>query len=165
MMRKRHNSKCLSLVCLALITSLGMVGVGFAAWQEGLVVQGTVGTGNIDPVFTKCELAGESCTPTRVQGDVANAGKSLNITFAEAYPGYYAHLTYRVTNEGTVPVRCETWVSCPASGLRVEHSFPVAVLDGGSSQTGDLMVYVEAVEENKKYDFTAELIFKQWNVP
>jgi len=40
--------KKIGLLCLALVLSLGALGVGFAMWQDTVTIEGTVNTGSVD---------------------------------------------------------------------------------------------------------------------
>lgn len=162
--RKTRSGSRLSIFCIVLALSLGAVGVGYAAWQEGLAIGGTVATGDIDPVFTRCEVVGESCSPSRAAALVVADGKRVLIQVHDAYPGYYVRFRYRVTNQGTVPVRFETETHSTDPAVELELSAPAGVIDGrGGFREGDLSLTVGGAEESKTYDFTVELLFRQWN--
>ncbi len=135
--RKTRRGSRIGIFCIALVISLGAVGVGFAAWQEGLEIGGAVATGDIDPVFSWCGVAGESCSPGRATAVVENNGKRLSIQVHDAYPGYYVRFRYRVTNRGTVPVRFETEVHRADPAIEMELTTPAGVIDGrGGYQEG-----------------------------
>lgn len=151
-------------ICLAVIISFGAMGVGFAAWQEGMEVQGVVSTGEIDPVFSMCEVLSETCWPGRAQVLLQDGGKRLRIHIHDAYPGYHVHFRYRVTNLGTVPVRYVTEVYSASPALEVQLSVPEGVIAGyGDYREGDLWLTVNNVEEHANYDFYVSLSFQQWN--
>jgi hypothetical protein len=44
--------KKLGLIALTLVLVLGLMGIGYAAWTEVLVINGTVNTGNLDATYT-----------------------------------------------------------------------------------------------------------------
>ncbi|MGB9804869.1 hypothetical protein, partial [Desulfofundulus sp.] len=90
------------LICLAMVISLSALGVGFASWQDGVVFNGVVATGSIEPVFVYCTVEGESTAPGRAEAFVHGDGKKISIRVRDAYPGYCAHFRYRVANLGTV---------------------------------------------------------------
>lgn len=153
------------LLWVAVTLALGLLGVGFAAWQDGLTIRGTTATGNIDPAFTDCWVAGESVSPSQADVFVTDEGKRLVILIADAHPGYHADFGYLLTNRGSVPVRFETAWEASAPGLAVTNNLPYGVLepDGGTAE-GGLSVTVGDVEEESQYNFSLTLIFRQWNL-
>jgi len=163
MKRKTKNSRCIDLICVALVLSLSVLGVGFASWRDGLQVVGTVATGTIDPVFTACDVVAESRSPGITSAVVVGSGNKINIQVHDAYPGYYAHLRYRLTNRGTVPVRYKTLTQSGSTGLDVRVEGPPGVIGRGEIQEGDLILTVGSVEENSESNFSVELDFRQWN--
>lgn len=164
-MRHKFKKKpYISILCLAMIISLSAVGVGFAAWHEGLDIRGVVSTGEMEPVFGSWVIAGESCSPSRADVWVEGEGKRLAVWVQDAYPGYYLHLRYAVTNLGTIPVQYETEISDSSPGLEVQMSAPQGVIDIGESQEGELWLVASGVEEEREYDFTLLLGFRQWNM-
>jgi hypothetical protein len=42
------NKKKIGLLCLALVLALGTLGVGYAAWTDSILIDGTVETGSVD---------------------------------------------------------------------------------------------------------------------
>lgn len=163
MKRRGNKRQYIGIICLAMVISLSAVGVGFGAWQEGMQVRGVVATGNIDPVFSRCVVAGESCSPGRAMVNLEGNGKSLGIQVDDAYPGYYVHVRYWVKNEGTVPVSYKTETVNYDPGVTVTLTNPTGVIDRGEEREGDLEITVGSVEELTRYDFTVDLFFKQWN--
>jgi hypothetical protein len=140
------------------------MGVGFSAWQDGVDINGVVSTGEIDPVFTLCEVAGESRAPGIAMVMPEDGGKRLGIYIQGAYPGYFAHFRYRISNLGTVPVCYETEVHGNTQAFDMDLSAPQGVICGqGDSGEGDLWLTVGNVEENSDYNFTVDLVFRQWN--
>ena len=152
------------LASLALVISLALLGAGMASYREGIELKGVVATGYIDMAFTGCAVAGESVAPSRAGAYPDDGGKRLLIFIRDAYPGYYAHLRYRLTNLGTIPVRCAARAAQVPPGLEVEIAQPdEATYRPGESREGDLYITVGAVQEEATYDFSLVLIFTQWN--
>ncbi|WP_027717939.1 hypothetical protein [Desulfovirgula thermocuniculi] len=152
------------LACLVLVVSLALLGAGMASWREGIELRGAVATGYIDVAFTGCTVAGESAAPSRAGAYPDDGGKRLLIFIRDAYPGYYAHLRYRLTNLGTIPVRCAARAAQVPPGLEVEIAQPdEATYRPGESREGDLYITVGAVQEEATYDFSLVLVFTQWN--
>ena len=128
--------KKIGLLCLALVLALGALGVGFAAWSETLIINGTVNTGTVDAKFTKAVSndAGTQLDPdvqgtwaldgagdlvwtgTRYDKDVASTSvsgegtKTLTITIDNAYPCYWGSVGFTIDNMGTIPLKVDTVV-------------------------------------------------------
>ncbi|WP_134642964.1 hypothetical protein [Ammonifex thiophilus] len=164
-MRWKHKGKSQTgLILATLVLLLNAMGVGLAAWQEGLVMKGTVATGEIDPVFTRCEVAGESCAPSRARTWIVDGGKRLILEVQDAYPGYYVRFRYRVANLGTVPVRFVAEAHSANPAILIDLTQPTGIIDGrGNYLEGDLSLTVGAAEECKDYCFSVCLSFQQWN--
>ena len=166
MRRKGKNVRYIGIICLAMVVLLSAIGVGFGAWQEGVQVQGVVATGDIDPVFSRCEVLGESCSPSLASVNLEGAGngKKLGIQLHGAYPGYYGRFQYWVKNEGTVPASYRVVAINSDAGIKVTLSDPTAVvIGGGEEQPGELTISADNIDEGKTYDFTVDLDFRQWN--
>lgn len=110
-------------VALALVLAFALLGAGYAAWTDHLEVNGTVTTGDIDVKFTKAESSdpGETVDPASLEFEeehqkhvgateveISEDGKELIVTVSNAYPGYFAHIDFEVTNNGSVPVRLQS---------------------------------------------------------
>ena len=163
---RASKKQYIGVLCLAMVISLSAVGVGFGAWQEGRQVQGVVATGDIDPVFSRCKVVGESSSPglANVELEGAGNGKRLGIQLQGVRPGYYGHFRYWVKNKGTVPASYRIETINSDSAIEVTLSDPTGVVIGsGEEKVGDLWITVGEVEENTTYDFTVDLVFKQWN--
>ena len=87
-------------IWIMLTLALGMIGVGAAAWQEGIEIFGVVSTGDIDPVFTSVVFeraapgdrgdafaAGASLADVFVNASIINDEKTISISIEGACPG------------------------------------------------------------------------------
>ncbi|MTV49999.1 hypothetical protein GJ688_13545 [Heliobacillus mobilis] len=163
-MKQRKSSYHTEVICLALTVSFSVIGVGFGNWQQGLTIKGVVTTGEINPVFSECEVAGESVWPSRIEDcRITDGGKRLEIRLKDVTPDYRAHLKYEITNRGTVPVKVRTETENADEGVHLHVNNPNGVIDGGHRKKGELVIEVGAVEENQDSSFTVDLDYIQWN--
>ncbi|MCG9969324.1 hypothetical protein L9W92_15000 [Pelotomaculum terephthalicicum JT] len=161
--RKVINTRSYGIVCIALAIALNTIGVGYAAWQNGLQVEGVVATGYIDPQFTSCAVV-ENCFPGRAEAMLDGQGKRLILQIYDAYPGYYAHFRFQVANQGTVPVSYTARIDNNTPEVAIRISDTQGIIGGaGGSQYGDLWLTVGNVDENSDYLFTVDLAFQQWD--
>ncbi len=144
-----------------------LMGLGYAAWQDSLNIEGTVGTGNIDVAFTDCRLLTESDrSVTSATTKVSCTSKCLYIDIKDAYPGYNVWLEYEIVNNGSIPVKYEIG-PCVQDERKisvVHKPLEVKVLDGGEGVIGKMQVNVRDVAWDSEYDFSLRLDFKQWNL-
>lgn len=187
MRRRGRKRQYLGVLCLAVVISLSAMGVGFSAWQEDLQVEGAVATGNIDVVFT----GGPDDNCDNVYTDIVDQGKRLVIDVTDAHPYYNRSFPFRLENTGTVPVRYEMHAlslyadegvevylvkepqkGSEDSGRRKKHrerhrsdSADAGVLGPGEKAHGVLHIDLDRcrVQPDSDYDFTVELVFRQWN--
>jgi hypothetical protein len=103
--------KKLGLIVLVLVLTLGVLGVGYAAWDHNLTVGATVYTGTAKAEFSNNlystnaynNPATNVCYATAVP-DLADP-TILDVTVYHAFPGVYVqNLMYYVTNVGDVPI-------------------------------------------------------------
>jgi hypothetical protein len=156
-----------------------MIGVGAAAWQEGIQLFGVVSTGDIDPVFESVVF--ESVAPGD-RGDASTAAgvsladvfvnasiideKTISISIEGACPGEVFTFKYTIANRGSVPVNFYTCVEKIDTGITFTNSLSEGMLGGnGESVAGELSIRVEDyVEEKTPYTFSLILSFQQWNI-
>ncbi len=110
--------KKIGLLSLALVLALGTLGIGYAWWDETLVVDATVGTGELeviirDGVYLHLDLP-EHVTGTK---EVDEDGKTATFTIDGLYPQeagtnykmpHVVRLSVRMDNVGTVPVKLKS---------------------------------------------------------
>lgn len=91
------------LMSLALIVCLTVTGVTYAVWTEGIVVQGTVESGNFRIRFTSASgdlREGDYKPQVSIVDD-----RHISISVSKAELGYSGVVNAVVTNESSVPVR------------------------------------------------------------
>lgn len=160
-------------IWITLTLALGMIGVGAAAWQEGIQIFGVVSTGDIDPVFTSVgtgEREGASAVSASIIGASVDAfninnDKTISISIEGACPGEVFTIDYSIANRGSVPVSFYTLLENIDPGITFNNSLSEGTLGGnGDSAAGELSIYVgEEVEEQTSYGFSLTLFFQQCN--
>lgn len=172
--RKRHKGLSKTgCIYISIIVLLNLIGVGYGYWADGLEIQNTVSTGNIDPVFSDYTISSldkekepayetiDSKEDIKEEKDK----KTLKINIDNAYPGYSVNIDYTITNRGTIPIICkpEPTINCTAP-IDVHVMQPSDIIKGdGGRQRGTITITVGDVKENSKYNFSIDLSFKQFN--
>lgn len=159
-----------------------MIGVGAAAWQEGIQFFGVVSTGDIDPVFESvvferevpgdrgdvfAAAGGASLADVFVNASIINDGKTISISIDGACPGEIFTFNYTIANRGSVPVCFYTLVeNSDPPGITFSNSLSEGMLGGnGEDVAGELSIHVgNDVQELTSYKFTLTLFFQQWNI-
>lgn len=155
----------LNILIALIIFSMGLVGAGYALWNESLHFSMSAIMGNLDVSFESCDASGDP--NGSVEAEISSAGKAIVIDIKDAYPSYSAVIDYGVINNGTVPA-CYQLVpaSLETSGLEVsitqsEDSIPP---NGGRSGGVININVTEEAQAKQVYDFSFELIFQQSSV-
>jgi hypothetical protein len=103
--------KKIGLLALVLVLALGVLGVGYAAWDHNLTVGATVYTGSAKAEFSNTLMnagaynnpSNNECYATAVP-DLADP-TILDVTVYHAFPGALVqNLPYYITNVGDVPI-------------------------------------------------------------
>lgn len=159
MMKKR-------LLVLCLIMAFALTGVAYAAWTDTLVINGSVGTGKLNLIFT-----GATVTDNEQGRDVASTTasigtdeKTLDIAITNAYPGYQAIVKYTIQNEGTVPVKLKAITPNVPAVLTVNNTAAAGItLAPGESREYTLTHLVgDSALENQTYTYKVQLDFTQF---
>ena len=102
----------MGLLSLALLLSLGITGIGYAAWTDELTVDGTVETGYVAVVLT----------PGVSSGNVTASivGHTINIEIDAGGEGEYEYRDFGIHNTGTIPVKIQDIQVEPSGGLAAE---------------------------------------------
>lgn len=150
--------------------ALSMIGIGTAAWQDGIGILGVISTGDIDPVFIDFYEADGINDAVCIS--ISDDRKTVSISMEEVCPGDTMVFNYTVANKGSVPVRLKlaTLGNQNDSAITIANEFPAdSFIDGlGDSVSGRLTISVndemEELLENTTYTFGLELLFQQWNI-
>ena len=93
------------LLVLTLVVAVMLVGAGYAYWSEALTINTTVDTGNLEVIFQEpANINGEAEPPYQPNADCtpSDDGKSMTVTFKEAYPGLENDFEFTLKNVGTL---------------------------------------------------------------
>lgn len=162
--------KKIGLICLALVLTLGLMGVGYAMWSKTLDISGTVNTGEVNAIFTTATCTEDPEAEGKDVGscEVLGAGtQTLTITITNGYPCYGCTVDFTVDNTGTIPVKVQSLSAIGApSEITVNWTGLICgtQIEPGMSAPGDIHVHVEqSAAELATYTFSAEILLVQWN--
>lgn len=160
--------KKIGMLVLVLVLALGSMGTAFALWQDVLFLDATVGTGNIELIWTQGE-------PSAIgdDKDVSTYGcvivdDTLSITIGNAYPcvDYVFPIDLHCT--GTIPVHTSftmtagnidpLWITLPAwDGLQVHPA---------QDLMGEVVIHLDnTADQGATYTVTYDLVYWQYNEP
>ncbi|NLY77071.1 MAG: hypothetical protein GX080_03145 [Tissierellia bacterium] len=101
-MRRKSRRKILhvkSTIFIVTIIALSSIGVGYGYWNEGLTMDFSITTGEVN----LCFVSGGSTADGNINATPIKDGKALHIT-GEVISGYSGNVIVGVKNIGTVPV-------------------------------------------------------------
>jgi hypothetical protein len=171
--RSRYSLRYLLMSILAVL-SLGAIGIGFAAWDDTLTINGTLTTGNIEPIFTKASLSGlgTSCGGFDFDSDfgsgfdggsgfafgdviISEDGKSLDVIIKDAQHDDVFYLDFQIKNIGTLPVKLEKMDLEAKKYLKTSvEDKPKKELKRNETTKGKIKIKIDAPDLNRKYDST-----------
>ncbi|MBZ9689201.1 hypothetical protein G9F72_023155 [Clostridium estertheticum] len=102
--------KKIRFISIALVTSLMLMGTGYAKWDDNLVINGTVATGEFNVNFVEDETypaakGSEYVTPSvEIVDEKAHA---VQVSLTNLYPGAWAAFKVKGINSGTIPVKLD----------------------------------------------------------
>lgn len=87
----------------ALVVALSAIGIGYAAWNQNLSINGTINTGSLSAciILDTPPFASSSEYATIAEGDSSDTNLVINIS--NAFPGNIFSVNYIVVNMGTMP--------------------------------------------------------------
>ncbi len=160
--------KKVKYMAIILVLVLGLVGAGYAAWEQDLLIDAQVETGYLEVYFDgedyddgDCEY-GETEVGTHSHEGVSDA--NLRIRIDNAYPQYESTVMADVENEGTIPVKVDfekvgvPWQLDVTADEEIEEITP-----GESEEIEVVIVATEDVAQDTEYSFDIELTAIQWN--
>ena len=165
-MRRRGNRfSRLGLLSIALLLSLCITGIGYAAWTGEVTIDGTAEMGDIEVV-----LSPGACPDPEITCSVP-APHTLVVTLTNAPPGTYT-CPFTITNKGTIPVKIQS-IDIDTSGVPAGVEVSVSVVAEGT-QIEQAGVYPDSAEgmvrvivaENGcvSLSFEVAFLFVQWNL-
>jgi len=111
---RRNRFSRLGLLSLALLLSLGITGIGYAAWTDEVTIDGTVEIGYIGVVLS------EGVSSGNVTASIV--GHTIEIEINAGGEGEYEYRDFDIHNTGTIPVKIQDIQIEPSGGLAVEVS-------------------------------------------
>jgi hypothetical protein len=152
-----------------MLAGTGLIEPAIAAWNEGLSIQSTVETGNIDPVFVidigdpgiDSFLVGSSVLKV---GDLSVEEGKISVA-ATAVAGSTLNYSFAIKNHGTVPVKIVT-TQYPFESLWVTinpESREEAVIDPDQTVKGVVQIYVPPETAPGEYYLDLDINCIQWN--
>lgn len=166
--KKRMKSRR-GVIYLTLIIFLNIVGIGYGIWENGIVVETTISTGNMNAIFSCYKIihqehAEDSKRLTFTDVDISDKGDKLDVIIQDAEPGYSATIAYTIENRGSIPVKCKINGGNPGPvKITVEEPMDIIEALGGSWQ-GTIHIEIDDVVENENYRATVNLTFEQYNM-
>lgn len=159
--------KKVKLISMVMLLSFVLMGAAFAVWSESLTVGGTVNTGYLDTVFTTAAVDGDNeaglldVAATTVTS-ITDPVKVIDVTIDNGYPGYVSHVTYTVTNNGTIPVAL-TEVIAGDTGITVDSDLPPGhvLTDGQSVDVTLTTTVLDNAQQDTTYHFTVTITATQ----
>jgi len=98
--------KKLGFIILAVVLTLGIIGVGYAAWTQTLTVNGNAKAGTFDTQFTAVSTSGDANGVAAVNIDNSDStGHSFGIDITNGYPNLTTDVTFSIKDPGTVPAK------------------------------------------------------------
>lgn len=147
--------KKIGLICLAVVLAVGLLGVGYAHWDDQLYINGTVQAGEfIFGILKDSVTTGDNedqnvpikevgdCTATLSEFETSVhhepgvvVGKLLTFTVTDVYPCYELYINFSLKNAGTVPA-CINGVHIydPNGELEYDPARGALVKAGGSPE-------------------------------
>ena len=163
MRRKRNRFSRLGMLSITLLLALCITGVGYAAWTDEVIIDGTANLGYVEVV-----LSPGACSDPQITCSVS-APHTLAVTLTAAPPGTYT-CGFTITNTGTIPVKIQSIVTSGFSnGVEVSVS---GVTEGTQleqagiypdSFDGAVIVTVQASCEGT-FSVNVAFSFVQWNM-
>ena len=151
------------MLCITLLLALCITGVGYAAWTDEVIIDGTANLG-----YVEVALSPGACSDPEISCSVS-APHTLVVALTAAPPGTYT-CGFTITNTGTMPVKIQSIVtsSVPA-GVAVSV---LGVAEGMQiEQAGVYPDYVEGMVQVIVLEsciiscsFEVTFSFVQWNM-
>jgi len=114
MRRRRNRFSRLGLLSLALLLSLCITGIGYAAWTDEVTIDGTVEMGYVAVVLS------EGVSSANVTASIV--GHTIDIEINAGGEGEYEYRDFGIHNTGTIPVKIQDIQIEFSGGLAAEVS-------------------------------------------
>lgn len=146
-----------ALICGTIAIALNLIGVGYAAWNEGVSINSTISTGSIDVIFSNVNFNNNPNGDKEDNGNKKSNDIKLDFnsdTILVSGTMYYNNdivLKYEVMNNGTLPVDIS---SVSNEKYEFENGGFIIV----NPDSGTIKIHIPKVDEY--YDVTVPLKFK-----
>lgn len=119
---------------IPLILFSGFVGVSYSFFTERTDIGNRLSMGDINVVFSDLYISESSPGSFGISdARIVNSGKNIDITIADALPGYFTCICFEVKNIGTVPVVYEL-SNIGGDGIMSVSAGSGCIYAGGTSQ-------------------------------
>lgn len=151
MARKRKLASFVSnsIITVAIVTIFTILGVSYARWESSLNIRNTVSTGNMDMYFdnfeedtwnaiiknSSVENLIDNCD--KINGISIGNNYSLNIKDVQISAEKPVYILYRVTNNGTIPIKLEE-ENLTVNGNKTIINTPIDINTNGSNTSVSL---------------------------
>ncbi len=182
--------KKLRFISAFLFAALLMAGLSFAAWSEGIAVNGTVNTGEVDWCFNVVQTMLDigldwTCDENfenayQLDKDVGSTRIDLRdtdgdgdqdtaeVTVNKAYPGYYNYISFKVKNNGTIPIKVQDLLVTNPHPEAIKLAWPedsgATLMPGKFRYLTIEFLVLAGAQESRSYTFTIEAPAVQWNM-
>ena len=103
--------KKIKYLVLSMVVAIALVGAGYAAWTDNILINTQVNTGMLDLSYV--DIADELVLPEYVTGNVGyaqdqsgdNDWDKAKVTLSNLYPGAKASVMLKIQNNSTIPVK------------------------------------------------------------
>jgi len=164
------------MIFIASILTLGLSGVSYAYWTNGLDINGNIGTGSLDVVFNDQGSGNKAVSENGGLQVTLDQDKTTMYVEGTVDPGYVGTVEYQFTNNGNIPVKFAQ-ASSDSDAVKNELSFPgeqVISLGNGAyvvkengAGNGKLQIDIgetadSEVGSSTSYEFEIRIPFEQW---
>lgn len=99
------------LIALTMVIAMMLIGAGYAAWTETLVIDTTVKTGELDVNFSKAWVGNNSDYVTGIIEIDKETNKIATATLENLYPGAHVNTICIIKNDGSIPAKLENVIA------------------------------------------------------
>lgn len=166
-MRRRKKARLgkISKISIIVITTLNLVGITYAQWNDSLDINSIVSTGEIDPYFTNIVEPPNSPYGNLTVEIVDDKTIKVEGIVTKAYSGV---ILYQIRNKGTLPIKTdfETVFSYGSRGgeifARNSKTYITPDSEGRNGTEPDGMIGITANALKKQtYELSGDIIVKQ----
>lgn len=161
-------------LAMILVVSLMLMGAGYAAWTDQVVISNTVATGNLDVELQSGGVVAVNDTLTNrtaeyvINKDSDQENDLATVTITNLYPGAEATVTIPVKNIGTIPVKLDTVIENYDDANANYSLTPITAPAGLNVNESGNITYKVTVNndapENNTIQFDVTVSYKQFNM-